>query len=83
MDWLTFFGNIISKAPLERLLIPARDPAKELIKLAESMPAVDLSKVKAAPVQAVAVKEPSETKPPGLSTAETVAYQNREIGKQL
>jgi len=41
MNWLGFIGNLAARVPFERILIPARDNAKELEKFIASLPSAE------------------------------------------
>ena len=93
MDWLVFFTNLINKVPIERVLFPPRDNAKALKEFAKTLPAPE-SQIKAPSEQTPAIPSKTPDKAtqdvstavlerPRLTSEQTVAYQNREIGKQL
>ena len=99
MDWFAFATNLINRIPFERVLFPPRDNAKALEEFAKTLPAAESqnkSQLEQKPMVATQIAEkPPETEvqeapkvqltepKPGLSTEETVAYENREIGKLL
>lgn len=93
MDWMAFITNIINRVPIERVLFHPPDNTKALEEFARTLPHAETQKG-GSPEQKTMVtpKTPDKVsesvstgvlEPPGLSTEETVAYQNREIGKQL
>lgn len=96
MNWLALAGNLIKRVPIERVLFPPRDNTKALQDFAAGMTAPVVQKT-GAPEQKTMVTtlEKPESKPqeapkvhlaepqPSVSLEETVAYQNREIGKLL
>lgn len=93
MDWLAVIMNIINRVPIERVLFRPPDHTKALEDFAKTLPPTESPK-EAPPEQktTVTTKTPEKVaqavstsvlERPGLSTEETVAYQNREIGKQL
>lgn len=93
MDWLAFITNIINRVPIERVLFRPPDHTKALEEFARTLPPTESPK-EAPPEQktTVTTKTPEKVaqavstsvlEQPRLSTEETVAYQNREIGKQL
>ena len=93
MDWLAFITNIINRVPIERVLFRPPDHTKALEDFARSLPHTESQKEGSPePRAAVTTKPPEKVaqavstsvlERPRLSTEETVAYQNREIGKQL
>ena len=94
MDWFSIASNLIRKIPIERVLLPRPDHTKALGEFAASVEASQsqnkaLSEQKpmvttqAPPKQEAPKAHLTEPQPGGLSTEETVAYQNREIGKLL
>ena len=93
MNWPQFISTIVSRIPFERVLFPRPDHTKSLEEFAANLPRAESQK-EASPGQktAITTKTPEKVaqggsasvlEPPELSTEETVAYQNREIGKQL
>ncbi len=93
MDLLAVIMNIVNRVPIERLLFRPPDHTKAIEDFARSLPPTESPK-EAPPEQktTVTTKTPEKVaqavstsvlERPGLSTEETVAYQNREIGKQL
>jgi len=93
MDWLALITTVINRVPIERVLFRPPDHTKALEEFAKTLPPTESPK-EAPPEQktTVTTKTPEKVaqavstsvlEPSGLSTEETVAYQNREIGKQL
>ena len=93
MDWVSFITSIINRLPIERVLFRPPDHNKALEEFARTLPHAESQK-ESPPEQKtmVMVKPPEKVaqavstsvlERPGLSTEETIAYQNREIGKQL
>jgi len=94
MKWLSFLTEQVAKLPLERILVRPRDNKKALKDLQEI-----LGESHAEPAEAPPEEIPEEAKEgyleprrqkvhlpeakSELSTEETVAYQNREIAKNL
>jgi len=93
MDWLAFVSNIINHVPIERVLFPHPDHTKAVEDFARSLPHTEIKKEASpeqktttttkTPERAAQAVSTSILERPGLTTEETVAYQNREIGKQL
>ena len=91
MKWLTLGLMALSKLPVERLLVRRPDPIKSIEKLEElltqgnpplSSPTAEAGTKRALGGSATAgmVKKEDMTK---VTTEETVAYQKREMGKEL
>lgn len=87
-NWWAMVIGIANKIPFERLLIKQRDEVKPLEELAQKMEEsvsrqpVSLEKTeetREVPQTAVS----TETRPSKLTTEETIAYQNREIAREL
>ena len=93
IDWLAFLTNFINKVPIERVLFPPRDNAKALEEFVRTQtPPESQNKAPSAPKITTSMKTPERgvqrtstavLERPGLTTEQTIAYQNREIGKQL
>ncbi len=93
MDWLAFVTNIVNKVPIERVFFPPRDNSKALEEFAKTLtPSVGQKEAPSRQKTTTATQTvektakaqpPTAPERPGLSTEETIAYQNREIGKQL
>jgi len=93
MDWMVMISNIINRIPIEKVFFPRPDHTKALEEFALSLPQTkSQNKVPTGQTTTITTKtpekvsQPSATRllePPGLSTEEIIAYQNREIGKQL
>ena len=93
MDWMAVITNIINRIPIEKVFFPRPDHTKALEEFARGLPQTkSQNKAPAGQKTEVTTKTPEKAservstallEPPGLSTEETVAYQNREIGKQL
>lgn len=89
-------GNILRRVPIERFLFPPRDETKALQEFLESLEPskhqnVATSEPKSGVSQPLVIPPETESQetlgtplsPPGLSTEQTLGYQNREIGKLL
>ncbi len=93
MDWMAVFTNIINRIPIEKVFFPRPDHTKALEEFARGLPQTkNQNKEPAGQKTEVTTKTLEKAsqrvstallEPPGLSTEETIAYQNREIGKQL
>jgi len=99
MDWLAFITNIINRVPIEKVLFRPPDHTKALQDFAASLEGTTGQKETSPPPPIITItqtaEKPPEIKPqeaskvhltepqPGLSTEETVAYQNRETAKNL
>ena len=93
MDWLALITNLINRVPIERVLFPPRDNARVLEEFAKTLPVAESqNKGSLEPKTTTSIKAPEEViqrtstavlERPGLTTEQTIAYQNREIGKQL
>ncbi len=93
MDWLAFLTNIVNKVPIERVFFPPRDNAKALEEFVRTQsPPESQNKAPSASKTTTPSKTPERAaqptstavlERPGLTTEQTIAYQNREIGKQL
>jgi len=95
---LTFFGSLLSRVPIERVLFPPRDKVQALEKFAATMtapvaptpsehppsPSIPVAKEppKIAP-QAFPEAPLTHPAPSGVSLQETIDYQRREVGKLL
>lgn len=95
MNWISFLTEQVAKLPLERLFVRPPDNKKRLEYLQEILSESHAEPVEA-PLEAIPEEaeegylEPRRQKvhlesPPanGISTEETVAYENREIAKNL
>lgn len=77
MNWLAMAIGTITRIPFEKFLVKRKSPEEQLDRLTEALtrnqvpPAVKTA-------QAVAASAPAV-----ISTDETIAYQRREIGKEL
>ena len=97
MDWIAFITNIINRVPIERVLFPRPDHSKALGEFASSVRAPETqNKAPSEQKTTATIPTPPKIEPqeaskvhlikpqPGeLSREETVAYQNREIAKNL
>lgn len=97
IDWFTVVTNFMRRIPIERVLFARPDNTKALQDFAAGMTAPVVQKTGASEQKTmVTIQEKTEIKPQeaskvhlaepqpsGLSTEQTVAYQNREIGKLL
>ncbi len=93
MDWMAVITNIVNRIPIEKVFFPRPDHTKALEEFARSLPQpASQNKALAGQKPTITTKtlekaseraSPALLEPPGLSTEETIAYQNREIGKQL
>lgn len=85
MKWMAIVSEVINRIPVERLLSRTPDNKKRLEELqeilggAEPKKATETAQVEERPQRRIHL----EHKEGELSTEETVAYQNREIGKLL
>lgn len=93
MSWLDFVSSLLSKIPIERVLIPRPDHAKALREFAANM---ESSTSPETSPNTQTAEEPPKNQSEGVSRAlpttsptwevsleETIKYQNREIGKLL
>ncbi len=61
MDWLGFIGNLASRVPFEKILIPPRDSTKELRKFVDSLPHAEPRKEGASVVKPTStIQEPAK-----------------------
>jgi len=94
MNWISFLTEQAAKLPLERLFVRPSDNKKSLKDLQEILSESHAEPAEAPPAEIPEATEEGHLEPPqqkvhlapgggGLSTEETAAYQNREIGKLL
>lgn len=93
MDWLLFITNIINKIPVERVLFPPRDTAKDFEKFAATLtaptvenkaPSKEKTMVTIAAEQETAVTAPPPVARYDLPTSEETAQAlKRRLGKEL
>lgn len=90
-DWVAIIGNLVNRIPIERVLFPPRDKAKELQTFADSLnkefapsPAIQTAeKTPKSEPQATSGAHLPHPQPGGVSLEETIDYQKREVGKLL
>jgi len=92
VNWLSLVAAAVEKIPFERLIAKPRDSRESLEELKEILDSAPRGKPQPKQqeeeLEEEAVLEPRRAHLPerpssGVSTEETVAYQNREIGKLL
>lgn len=94
MKWLTAIAQVVERLPLERLFIKPPSNRKQLGELQEILGGARPKPIEPSPEEAPEEAEEGYLEPrrqrvhlpeakSELSTEETVAYQNREIGKLL
>jgi len=98
MSWLELAINTLGKLPVEKLFLKPADRTEERAKALDELEANLKNSQKLAPpttstrkaekppeieLQEASKMHLAEPQPGGLSTEETVAYQNREIAKNL
>jgi len=83
MNWFSFFSNLASRVPVERVLFPPRDNTKTLEEF-ETTIAAPVAPNKAPPEQKTTPTTiTQEPKSGGVSPEQLIDYQKREIGKLL
>lgn len=97
MDWLTFISSMITRIPIEKVLLPRVDRIKALQGFAATMKApIVENKASSDQKPTITTQPPPKIEPQeapkahlaeprsgGLSAEQTVAYENREIAKNL
>ncbi len=78
MNWFATALMLVSRLPLDKFLIKARDPTKDIERL-EAL----INKTTQPPAMVAEKPQISVNKPRGVSNEETIAYQKRELGKEL
>lgn len=85
MNWLAMALKLASHLPVEKLFIKRQDPGKALEELRQTLDPASLAEPQTA--LETTTSEPllneSATRKGEVSTEETIAYQRRELGKEL
>jgi len=83
MNWFSMALMAMTKIPMEKIFVRKPDPMKTI----EKFESIVAEKEKAkSPISEPVPQEHPEVSPPGgerVSTEETVAYQKRELGKEI
>jgi len=88
VNWLSLLAAAVDKIPIERLIAKPKDSTESLKELKEILDSAPRGKPEPEEERREPVLEPRRVHVPepagsGVSLEETVAYQNREIGKLL
>jgi len=83
MNWMALVSEVVNRIPVERLLYRHPDNKKRLEELQDILGAAEPKKATGQVATEERPRVHIEQKEGGVSLEETVAYQNREIGKLL